>query len=320
MLSIIPKEVGNKSSWKYLVGAVTPRPIALVSTISEDGIHNLSPFSFFNAFGSNPPVVAFSPSRRGRDNTTKDTYHNVKATKECVIHIVNNDIVEQMNLSSTEYDKSVDEFIKSGFTAIESDLVKPKRVKESPVHFECKLMEIVELGDQAGSGILCICEVVKIHVSEHILDTNGNIDPFLLDAVGRNGGSWYTRSNSGSMFEVPKPDGIGIGFDKLPSYILESHVYTANNLGLFAMASSIPLEQEVETFIKDHKPIVSSEESFYLFMRTGDYDKMLRSALYLEKEKHPKHRTFLELTAKTAIEARDLEFAWKTAAHSGKAV
>jgi flavin reductase (DIM6/NTAB) family NADH-FMN oxidoreductase RutF len=320
MLSIDPKEAGNLSSWKYLVGAVTPRPIALVSTISEDGVNNLSPFSFFNAFGSNPPVVAFSPSRRGRDNTTKDTYENIKAIEECVIHIVNYDIAEQMNLSSTEYSEDVDEFTKSGFTAIDSDLVKAKRVKESPIHLECKLMQLVELGGVAGSGNLCICEVVKIHVSERVLDENKNIDPFLLDAIGRNGGSWYTRANGDAMFEIPKPSGIGIGFDGLPSYIKKSHIYTANNLGLFAMVEQIPIEEEVRTFIQNQNLIESDEESFYMFMRTRDYQNMLRAALYHEKMGHPKHRTFLELTAKTAIEERDLDFAWKTAAHSGRAV
>lgn len=313
MLSIDPNIAGNKETFKYLVGAVTPRPIAFVSTYSEDGVNNLSPFSFFNVFGSNPPVVAFSPSRRGKDNTVKDTYNNIKSTKECVVHIVSYDFVEKMNLASSEYDENVDEFIKAGFTAIVSDLVGAKRVLESPVQLECKLMEIIELGGKAGSGNLCICEVVKIHIKEEILDENHNIDPFKLDAVGRNGGMWYTRANGSAMFKVPKPIGTGIGFDNLPEHILESHIYSANNLGVFAMAERIPFADEIEEFIENQTPIESTEESFYLFMRMGDYQKMLRSALYLKAQGNPKSNTLLELTAQKAIEARDIEFAWKTA-------
>lgn len=315
MLSINPKEVGNKETFKYLVGAVTPRPIAFVSTLSEDGTRNLSPFSFFNVFGSNPPVLVFSPSRRGKDNTVKDTFNNIKSTKECVVHIVNYGIVEKMNLASSEYPENVDEFIKSGFTPIESDIVKPWRAKESPVHFECKLIELLEIGGKAGSGNLCVCEVVKIHVSEEILNENKSIDPFKLDAVGRNGGSWYTRANGNAMFEVPKPNGLGMGFDNLPEHILKSHIYSANNLGVFAMKERIPFADEVKEFIENQKPIVSTEESFYLFMRMGDYHNMLRSALYLSKQGNHKASTLFELTSKTAIEARDLEFAWKTAMH-----
>jgi flavin reductase (DIM6/NTAB) family NADH-FMN oxidoreductase RutF len=316
MLEIDPKEVGNRETFKYLVGTITPRPIAFVSTISKDGINNLSPFSFFNVFGSNPPIVAFSPSRRGTNNTVKDTYNNLNATKECVVHIVNYDLVEKMNLASSEFDENVDEFVKAGFTAIDSDLVAPKRAAESPVHMECKLQQIIELGGQAGSGNLCICEVVKIHVSKDILNEKGLVDPFKLDAVGRNGGMWYTRANKHSMFEVPKPAGVGIGFDGLPKHILESHIYSANNLGVFAMTERIPFADEVQDFIREHEPMVSTEESFYLFMRMGDYQNMLRSALYLKNQGNPKYNTMLELTSKTAIEARDLDFAWKTAMHS----
>ena len=186
------------------LGAIGPRPIAFASTIDEDGNPNLSPFSFFNVFGANPPVLIFSPARRGRDNTTKHTFENAKKVDEVVINIVNYDIVQQMSLSSTEYAEGVNEFEKAGLTMLKSDLVKPFRVAESPVQFECKIKEIIETGTEGGAGNLVICHVVKMHIKEEILDADGYIDQHKIDQVARMGGNWYTRAKDG-MFEVPKP-------------------------------------------------------------------------------------------------------------------
>jgi flavin reductase (DIM6/NTAB) family NADH-FMN oxidoreductase RutF len=318
MLTIDPQDAGNRQSFKYLLGGVAPRPIAFVSTISENGVNNLAPFSFFNAFGSNPPVLAFSASRRGTNNTTKDTYENLVRTKECVIHTVNYSMLEQMNLASSEFGSDVDEFVKSGFTPVKSENVKPMRVGESPVHFECELMQMVELGGLAGSGNLAVCKVVKIHISKDILDENQAIDPHKLDAIGRNGGAFYTRASGSALFEAQKPRGNGIGYDELPDFIKNSNVYTANNLGLFAMTQKNPSSEEVESFVKNIEVKESSEETFYMQDRLGDYKNMFASVLYLESQNNPKSHYFFELTAQKALEARDLDFAWNVAIHSGK--
>lgn len=317
MLRVNPSEVGNQESFKYLVGAVTPRPIAFVSTISKDGINNLSPFSFFNVFGSNPPVLAFSPARRGRDNTTKDTYSNLKETRQCVVHIVSYSMVEQMNQSSAEYDSDVDEFIKSGFTPIDSEFVKAKRVKESPVHFECELYDIVEVGGKAGSANLAICEIKMIHVREDILDEKGLIDPFKLDAIGRNGGNWYTRANGDALFQVEKPNSLGVGYDKLPDYILNSNIYTANNLGQFSSFSHIPSYDDAKIYFNDFKAIESSKEGYEVYKRVGDYKNAFKCLLYLHKNNILSKVKFEEV-GKIALEKKDVEFAWNLAVISNK--
>jgi flavin reductase (DIM6/NTAB) family NADH-FMN oxidoreductase RutF len=202
MLDINPKELPIPKLHQILLGAIGPRPIAFASTVDTEGNHNLSPFSFFNVFSANPPILIFSPARSGRTNETKDTYKNVKAVPEVVINIVNYDIVQQMSLSSSPYAPNVDEFVKAGFTALDSELVKPKRVAESPVQFECKVNEVIELGDQGGAGNLIICEVVKIHIAEEVLDENGLIDQHKINLVARMGGNWYCHANEASMFEV----------------------------------------------------------------------------------------------------------------------
>lgn len=204
MREFYAKDLSATESLKLLLGGVGPRPIALVSTISKEGISNLSPFSFFNAFGSNPPIVAFSPSRRGRDGSFKDTYYNLKETKECVIQAVPYNIVKQVNISSAEYPRGVDEFVESGLTPIDSVVVKPKRVKESPFQMECRLYDLIHLGDKPGSGVLAICEVLVFHVSENVFK-DGSIHPDCLDLVGRNGGEFYTRASGAALFELPKP-------------------------------------------------------------------------------------------------------------------
>lgn len=194
MLSIDPKELTAVQTQAYLQGAVGPRPIAFASTVDEEGNPNLSPFSFFNLFSSNPPILVFSPARRVRNNTVKHTLLNCEATKEVVVNIANYDMVQQLSLSSTEYGDGVDEFIKSGFTKLPSDVVKPFRVAESPVQLECKVNDIIALGDQGGAGNLIICEVVKIHICEAVLDDKGVIDQHKIDLIARMGGNWYTRA------------------------------------------------------------------------------------------------------------------------------
>lgn len=313
MLNIKPSEVGNQVSFKYLVGAVTPRPIAFVSTVSKDGVNNLSPFSFFNVFGSNPPVLVFSPSRRGKDNTLKDTYHNLKDTKECVVHIVNYGMVEQMNYSSAEFEADVDEFVKSGFTPIDSEMVKAKRVKESPVHFECKVLDILEIGGKAGSGNLVVCEVINIHISEAILNDKGNIDPFKLDAIGRNGGNWYTRSNGNAMFEVAKPEGIGIGYDNLPKFVLDSEHLSANDIGLLIGYDSIPSTEDSIRYFSDLTFKEFNKVNFEFFERNGEYHKMME----LMSGGDVNYRLF-ERIVKVALNKRDVEFAWNVLVYSQK--
>ena len=248
MLSLDPKELPQPKLHQYLLGAIGPRPIAFASTIDEQGRPNLAPYSFFNVFSSNPPILIFSPARRGRDNTTKHTLENALAHRECVINIVNYDMVEQMSLASTEYPLGVSEFEKTGLTPIASDIVKPFRVKEAPVQFECKINDVVALGTQGGAGNLVICEVVRIHVAESILDEEGRISPIKIDQVARMGGHWYTRANKG-LFQLPQPmTQIGIGFDALPKDIKTSRILTGNELAQLAGVESIPNETEVNEY------------------------------------------------------------------------
>ena len=225
----------------YLLGAVAPRPIAFASTIDKAGNVNLSPFSFFNCFGANPPILVFSPARRGRDNTTKHSYENVLEVPEVVINVVNYSMVQQMSLASTEYPKGVNEFVKAGFTQVPSTLVKPPRVGESPAAFECKVLDVIKTGDQGAAGNLIICEVVLMHLREDVLDSEGKIDPNKMDAVARMGSDWYCRANGGALFKVPKPlDKIAIGIDQLPKEIRESKILTGNDLGMLANVEEIP--------------------------------------------------------------------------------
>jgi flavin reductase (DIM6/NTAB) family NADH-FMN oxidoreductase RutF len=248
MLTIDPKELPVAKLHGYLLGAVAPRPIAFASTIDEEGNPNLSPFSFFNVFSANPPILIFSPARRGRDNTTKHTYENVKLVKECVINVVNYDMVHQASLASVEYPKGVNEFEKAGFTMLTSEMVKPFRVKESPAQFECIVKDVVELGTGGGAGNLVICEVVKIHLDENILDENGRIDPVKIDLVSRMGGDWYSRAKSG-LFEVAKPnEKLGIGYDQIPSDIRLSKHLTGNHLGQLGNVQALPDETSVNEY------------------------------------------------------------------------
>ncbi len=249
MKSIVPGSIPIPQFHGYLLGAVGPRPIAFASTIDEDGNPNLSPYSFFNVFGANPPIAIFSPARRVRDNTTKHTLENAKTTKEVVINIVNYSIVEQMSLSSTEYAKGVNEFVKAGLTPLKSEIVKPFRVKESPVQLECKVKEVVETGTEGGAGNLIICEVVMMHINEEILDSEGKVDPKKIDLVGRMGGDWYVRANGDALFEVAKPlRTLGIGVDQIPEDIRLSNTLTGNDLGKLGNVEELPNETDVNEY------------------------------------------------------------------------
>lgn len=229
-----------------LTSAIAPRPIAFASTVDKDGNPNLSPFSFFNAFGANPPILIFSPARRGTNGTTKHTLDNIKEVAEVVINVVNHNIVEQMSLSSADYAKGVNEFEKAGLTAIPSESIKPFRVKESPVQFECTVKQVIETGTEGGAGNLVICHVNKIHVNNEVLDAKGNIDAELIDLVGRMGGSDYVRTKE-ALFTIPKPlKGIGIGVDALPKHIRESEFLTGMELSRLASFERLPSKEEIE--------------------------------------------------------------------------
>ena len=221
--------------------AIAPRPIALASTIDKNGNVNLSPFSFFNIFSSNPPVIIFSPARRVRDNTTKHTLENVLEVPEVVIGNVNFDMVQQVSLSSTEYEEGVNEFLKTGLTMKPADLVKPPLIMESPVNMECKVLEVKALGTEGGAGNLVICEVIKIHVDEKYLNDNGVLDQTKLNLVSRLGGNWYGKTSAETLFEVPKPLVTkGIGYDQLPDSIKHSKIFTGNDLGMLANIEDLP--------------------------------------------------------------------------------
>lgn len=285
MLSIDPKELTPVQTQAYLQGVIGPRPIAFASTVDENGNANLSPFSFFNLFSSNPPVLIFSPARRVRNNTVKHTLLNCEATKEVVVNIANYDMVQQLSLSSTEYGDGVDEFIKSGFTKLDSDMVKPFRVAESPVQLECKVNNIIALGDQGGAGNLIICEVVKIHISEHILDDKGGIDQHKIDLIARMGGNWYTRATPG-MFEVEKPlTTLGIGVDAIPDEAKKSSIFAGNDLGILGNVEVLPQQTETEDFLSKNPEIE-----------------------YLKKQNN---RELIYKKAKEFLDQNDVSSAWK---------
>ena len=291
MITIDPKEIPVPKLHHYLLGAIGPRPIAFASTIDADGNDNLAPFSFFNVFSANPPILIFSPARSGRTNTTKDTYNNVKVVPEVVINVVNHSIVHQMSLASSPFSSEVSEFEKAGFTPLDSETIKPKRVAESPVQFECKVIEVKELGTEGGAGNLVICEVTKIHIAEAVLDENQMIDQRKIDLVSRMGGNWYCRADEKSMFEIMKPiTTVGIGFDNLPSDILNSKTLSGNDLGQLAGIEALPNETDVNEF----KLLELSD----LFVSLED------DAAQLENELHSK--------AKVLLSENKLEDAWMT--------
>jgi len=245
--SYLPSDLPVPAFHGLLLGAISPRPIAFASTIDKDGKVNLSPFSFFNVFGANPPTLIFSPARRVRDNTIKHTLENVKEVGEVVINMVSYSMVEQMSLSSTEYDKGVNEFIKAGFTPIASEKVRPPRVLESPAQFECVVKQIIETGTEGGAGNLVICEVKMMHINKAVLDKEGKIDPQLIDLVARMGGDYYCRASGKSVFEVAKPlTTKGIGVDSLPDTIKNSKFLSGNTLGKLGNVEKQPTVEEIE--------------------------------------------------------------------------
>jgi flavin reductase (DIM6/NTAB) family NADH-FMN oxidoreductase RutF len=290
MYSLDPRELDPRARHGLLLGGVGPRPIAFASTIDTDGRPNLSPYSFFNIFSSNPPILIFSPSRRVRDNTTKHTLHNAQATREVVINVVNYDLVQQTSLSSSEYAEGVNEFVKAGLTPIASEKVKPFRVKESPVQFECKVRDIIPLGEEGGAGNLVICEVVYMHVNEKVMDANGKIDQRKIDLVARMGGDWYTRAHGESMFEVEKPLSVpGIGIDQMPKQIRSSIFLTGNDLGKLGNVPKLPGDDELQAYAE--QPVIRD-------IISGSADGM-------------EAREKLHQYAKELLEADKVEEAWK---------
>lgn len=291
MQSIDPKELPIPRLHQLLLGAIGPRPIAFASTIDAKGQHNLAPFSFFNVFSANPPILVFSPARSGRTGQSKDTYNNVKVVPEVVINVVNYNMVHQMSLASSPYAPEVDEFVKAGFTALPSEKIKPLRVAQAPVQFECKVNEIIELGQEGGAGNLIICEVVQIHLDPNILNEQGLIDQHKIDLVARMGGDWYCRADQNSMFEIKKPiTTCGIGYDALPLDIKNSTILSANDLGQLAGIEGLPNETDVN----EYKLI----ELAPLFLELEDDAPALECALHQR--------------AKELLSQNELEAAWLT--------
>lgn len=250
-MTIIPGEISPAVLYQYLIGAVAPRPICFASTLDKEGNANLSPFSFFNLFGSNPPILVFSPVRRGRDNTIKHTLENILETNEVVINVVSYAMVQQMSLSSCEYPKGTDEFIKGGFGKIAATKIKPWRIAESPAQLECKVLQVITTGNEGGAGNLVICEVVAMHINDNVLNENNQIDPHKIDLVARMGGDNYCRASGSAVFSVAKPNlRSGIGMDALPAAIRNSAVLTGNHLGMLANVYQLP---EINTMYEDER-------------------------------------------------------------------
>jgi flavin reductase (DIM6/NTAB) family NADH-FMN oxidoreductase RutF len=291
MITFNPQEISVQRLHQLLLGSIGPRPIAFASTMNAAGQANLAPFSFFNVFSANPPILIFSPARSGRTNETKDTYKNVKELAEVVINVVNFDIVHQMSLASSPYSHGISEFEKSGLTPIPSETIKPFRVAEAPVQFECRVNEVKELGHEGGAGNLIICEVLRMHVREDLIDEKGLIDQHKIDLVSRMGGDWYVRANEKSMFEIKKPvTTCGIGFDVLPIDIRNSRILSGNDLGQLAGIEELPNETDVN----EYKLIELSE----LFV------SLENDAIELEAQLHRK--------AKALLIENKLEEAWLT--------
>lgn len=283
MISFKPDEKTVPELFGLMLDVIAPRPIALASTIDDQGKPNLSPFSFFNTFGANPPIIIFSPSLRGKDSSSKNTLDNVKLVPEVVINIVNYSMIQQVNLASTEYKKGVNEFEKAGFTQIPSDLIKPFRVKEAPVQLECKVLNIIETGTGGAAGNLVICEIVKFHYQNWIFDENGKIDLDKIDLVGRMGSDYYVRAKGGSIFTIKKPIGeFGIGVDALPTDVKLSEILTGNELGILGSLKTLPDLKEVNEFVKD--------QPFYNKLNSLKSD----NKLFIEK-KHKIAQKYLDL-------------------------
>lgn len=292
MRSVDPSSLPVKDRYAMLVGTVAPRPIALASTVDAEGRRNLAPFSYFNVFSIDPPVMVIGPTLRGRDGTVKDTLANARATGEVVVNLVDHAMVQGCSLSSSDYPADVDEFAKAGFTPMDAEVVAPARVAEAPVSFECKVTQIVELGQGPGAGHMLVCEVLRVHVAEDILDTDGVPDAHALDLVGRCGGNFYVRASGDALFELPKPpvSGLGVGVDAIPAGIRSTGWLDANQLALMGSIHEIPDETEVN----EHKLIELSD----LFMEHENDAAALERALFEE--------------AARRLEQADVDGAWKT--------
>jgi flavin reductase (DIM6/NTAB) family NADH-FMN oxidoreductase RutF len=285
-LTLWPENMETRDLHGFLLGAVGPRPIALASTMDGEGNPNLSPFSFFNVFSANPPILIFSPARRVRDNTLKHTLENAVDTKEVVINVVSFAMVQQMSLASTEYDRGVNEFEKAGFTMLPSEAVRPFRVGEAPVQFECRVTKVEPLGGGGGAGNLIFSEVVRMHINRAVLSDTGKLDPVKLDLVARMGGDWYSRAAAG-LFEVPKPlASKGMGVDALPRAIRQSRVLTGNDLGMLGNYEELPSREEITQFLGAHPEVRE-------ILGTGDQDRI-----------HTQAQSFLK--------RKDVAGAWKT--------
>ena len=297
-ISVDPDQKPLREVDNLLLSGVSPRPIALVSTISEDGIDNLAPFSFFNAFGANPPYIAFSPAYSGKDGSAKDTLLNLEKIPECVVHAVPFDLIEQVSLASTAYGPELSEFTKAGFETLASEVVRPKRVTKSPFHMECKVEQIIPLGGTNGSGNLVLCKVVRFHVSEAIME-DGKMTPDALDLIGRNGFNYYTRASGAALFTVDKPTGQGMGIDQLPVSIRESSILTGNDLGKLGSLERFPDTGAVEDYVKGLKSETSESK----------YHKLLLHGLEDLESKPNQARRDIEVAAKVALNEGDIEFA-----------
>ncbi|WP_394748509.1 flavin reductase family protein [Spongiimicrobium salis] len=276
MISIAPEEISQREVYTYLTGTVGPRPIAFASTINAQGVPNLAPFSFFNVFSANPPILVFSPALKGSDGSKKHTLENVLQTREVVINLVDYAMVQQMSLASAAYPEGANEFVKAGLQMLKSDVVAPYRVAEAPVQFECKVTKVEALGEEGGAGNLVFSEVIKIHIAESLLDENGKVDQHKIDLVARMGDNWYTRSNRG-MFEVAKPlTTLGIGVDQIPEHIRNSKVLTGNNLGMLGNVEQMPSSEEVANFVSgntDVKELLKTNSQEKLEQKAQEYLK-----------------------------------------------
>ena len=266
------KSTKTAEIYRYLSNAVTPRPIAFVSTIDKNGNKNLSPFSFFNVFSVKPPVLVFSPVRRVRNNTSKDTLDNIKEVNECVVCLVSEEIAQQVSLSSCDFEANVNEFEKAGFTEIESELICPSRIKESPINFECKVIDVIELGEEGGAGSLVLCEVLKIHIDVKVIDEKGELDPLKLNLVSRYGKNWYGKTTKESLYEIVKPlSKIGIGIDQLPENIRKSNILTGNDLAILASIEKIPLKKDFK--LRNNKNTIEKHILAKAFLKEEKFEK-----------------------------------------------
>lgn len=261
MLTIHPSETKIPELHQYLLGAVSPRPIAFVSTMDAAGNANLAPFSFFTAIGSNPAMVVFSPALSGRDAKTKNTLENILETKEAVVNIVNYGMVQQVSLASSPYAKGINEFEKTGLTPLASKIVKPFRVKESNIHLECKVQDVIKTGDKGGAGNIVIAEIVLIHINKDVLDPDGRINPVEMDYIARMGGNYYCRVIPESIFELVQPkDTCGMGVDALPKSVRRSHILTGNHLGALGNLAEHPSSGQVAVFKEEHPALIEKAE------------------------------------------------------------